>query len=69
MCNYGTVARPLIELLKNEEFQWTEAAEGAFRESNRRMTEAPALALLDFHKPFVVEANASGEGIGVVLTQ
>ena len=31
------------------------------------MSSCPILALLDFSKPFVVECDASGRGLGVVL--
>ena len=33
------------------------------------MTQVPVFALRDFSKPFIIEAKASGQGVGVVLMQ
>ena len=67
--HYGKISQPLTNLLKKNEFQWTPIVEQAFLDSNQAMCTTPVLAIPNFIKKFVVESDASGTGIGVVLTQ
>jgi len=49
--------------------EWTKAATKAFQEIKERMTEAPVMRLSDFMKFFEITCDASGIGIGSVLSQ
>ncbi|PKA50779.1 putative mitochondrial protein [Apostasia shenzhenica] len=66
---YGGISKPLTDLLKKGGFDWTEKAGRAFHELKIKMSSPPVLALPDFSKEFCIESDASGEGIGAVLTQ
>ncbi|WVZ18576.1 hypothetical protein V8G54_005898 [Vigna mungo] len=59
---YGKLAKPLTELLKKGKFEWNEKAREA-------LTSAHVLALPDFSQEFHIECDASGGGVGAVLTQ
>ncbi|XP_038891674.1 uncharacterized mitochondrial protein AtMg00860-like [Benincasa hispida] len=67
--NYGCVAATLTQILKGGTFRWTEDAQLAFEKLKTTMMMLPVLALPDFNRPFKVETDASGYGIGVVLVQ
>lgn len=69
MKNFGLIVKPLIEMLKTNNFHWTPASEEAFTHLQMAVTMASMLALPDFTKPFPIETDASGLSIGTVLHQ
>ncbi|KAL0324845.1 UNVERIFIED_CONTAM: putative mitochondrial protein [Sesamum radiatum] len=69
MKDYGKIAKPLTKLLRKGGFTWTVAATHAFHALKKVVCNVPMLALSDFSKEFIIETNASGEGIGAVLQQ
>lgn len=56
-------------MLKKNSFQWTEEARDTFYQLKKIMSLLSVLALLDFSKPFVIESDASGKGVGAMLMQ
>jgi len=67
--DFGTIARPLTQLLRKDCFRWTELATTAFEQLKQVLSTAPVLQLPDFNKPFIVECDASSVGFGAVLHQ
>ncbi|XP_031402648.1 uncharacterized protein LOC116212221 [Punica granatum] len=66
---YGGIARPLTNLLKNGRFEWSIEAKGTFNVLKTAMIATLIFALPDFEDEFMIEADASGTGIGAVLSQ
>jgi hypothetical protein len=67
--DFGAIMVPLTKLLHKGWFHWCLEAEHAFCALQRTLTMAPVLQLFDFDKLFVVECDASGSVLGVILHQ
>ena len=67
--SFSQLATPLTDLTRKGAFSRSDTAQRAFDRLKEVISSCPALALPDFSQPFVLEYNASGEGIGVVLMQ
>ena len=69
VANYGSIAWPVTELLRKDNFHWEPKVEAAFAALKQAMTQILVLALPKFSKTFIVGTDASGTSIGAVLMQ
>jgi hypothetical protein len=66
---FGSLAAPLTKLLYKERFIWTPEVDATFHALQQAVMTAPILRLPAFNKEFIVECDASGTRIGVILHQ
>ena len=67
---FAKVAEPLHRLTrKNAVFQWSQECQTAFEELKGRLVTPPVLAYPNFDADFVLEMDASHQGLGAVLSQ
>ncbi|KAL0549151.1 hypothetical protein IC582_013632 [Cucumis melo] len=66
---YGEIMAPVTKLLQKNSFKWDGEATLAFENLKLAMTTILVLALPNWSLPFIVETDASGSGLGAVLSQ
>ena len=64
--DYNILNRSLTNLLKKGQFSWSEEAESTLKSLKQAMTSTPTLIMPNFKESFVIESDASRDGIGVV---
>jgi hypothetical protein len=68
--HFGIISTPLTNLLRKDTvFVWTTKTQKSFDILKQALAQAPVLAIPNFQKTFLIETDASGGGIGVVLQQ
>jgi hypothetical protein len=67
---YANIAHPLHQLLKKTTtWHWEQSHSQAADALKQALITAPVLAMPDYTKPFIIQTDASGHGIGAVLCQ
>ena len=70
MKDCAQLANPLHRLTENDrEFQWPDQYQQAFDTLRRLLVSTPVLAFPDCAREFILDTDASEQGIGAVLSQ
>ena len=67
---FAQIASPLHHLTQaGRRWLWTEECDRAFLRLKQELASTPILVFPDFEKKFILDVDASGEGLGAVLSQ
>ena len=67
---YTSIVHPMQRLTRDDvKWDWSSACQEAFEKLKEKLCTAPILAYPDFGKTFKLEIDASGLGLGAVLSQ
>uniref|UniRef100_A0A1J3GIM6 RNA-directed DNA polymerase n=1 Tax=Noccaea caerulescens TaxID=107243 RepID=A0A1J3GIM6_NOCCA len=67
---FASISKPLTRLTgKDVKFEWSESCTKSFEKLKKHLTQAPVLVLPRVGVSYVVFTDASGSGLGCVLTQ
>ena len=68
---FSFIAKPLFDLLRKENkgINWTKIEQEAFDKLKDALCKAPVLQYPDFNKKFIITTDASGYGVGAILSQ
>ena len=70
VAQFAKIAAPLHRLTgKDVRWEWSKGCETAFHELKQRLLDSPILVYPDFDLDFVLETDASKDGLGAILSQ
>jgi len=67
--DFSSVMAPITERMKKGVFKWFKAGQKGFEEIKQKLCQALVLTLPNFEVLFELERDASGAGIGPILTK
>lgn len=68
--DFASIAKPLHKLTeKNSSFSWTKECQQSFETLREKLSSPPVLCYPNFEESFILDTDASNDGIGAVLSQ
>ena len=67
--HFATIAEPLTELTKGKNLKWNERSGEAFQKLKELLLAPPILKVAEPNKWYVLQTDASEQGLGAVLSQ